>query len=146
MDPRIGGRLVQEVLHVPVVPLLWTDGLDPASEVVEQYLRDEVHEQPAFPGLLAMDIEPVAVQKVLHVVEVLLDIDSAIVMVDRHGSILLRIGEDHPVAAAVVDVLIHGLLVEKDPASSLRSILHGEVGTSPFTISSEPSWIPIIIL
>ncbi|MCH3918186.1 MAG: hypothetical protein LKE40_12175 [Spirochaetia bacterium] len=53
-----------------------------------------------------MYVEAVAVQQVLHVVEVELYVASAAVVAESLGCILLRIGEDDPEAAVAVDVCI----------------------------------------
>jgi len=73
-------------------------------------------------------VEPVAVQEVLHVVEVQLDVAPAVVVPQGLGCILLCIGEDDPEPAVAVDVGIDGLLVQADLPSPLGRLLDGEVG------------------
>ena len=74
-----------------------------------------------------MHIEPVAVQEVLHVIEVELDVASAVVVLQGLGCILLCIGEDNPESTVAVDVGIDGLLVQADLPSPLGRLLDGEV-------------------
>ncbi len=128
MDSGIGCHLVQHVLRIPVLPVPRLDGRDLASQVVEQNEGDEVDEKPALHGLLCVHVEPVAVQEVLHVVEVQLDVAPAVVVPQGLGCILLCIGEDDPEPAVAVDVGIDGLLVQADLPSPLGGILDGEVG------------------
>ena len=123
MDSGIGGHLVQHVLEIPVLPVPGLDGRDLASQVVEQDEGDEVDEKPALHGLLCVHVEPVAVQEVLHVVEVQLDVAPAVVVPQGLRCILLRIGEDDPEPAVAVDVGIDALLVQADLPSPLGLML-----------------------
>lgn len=75
-----------------------------------------------------MHVEAVAVQKVLHVIEVELDVAPSVVVPKGLGGILLGIGEDGPETAVAVDVCINGLLVQGDFPSSFGSLPHGEIG------------------
>jgi len=120
VDSGIGGHLVQHVLEIPVLPVPGLDGRDLASQVVEQDEGDEVDEKPALHGLLCVHVEPVAVQEVLHVVEVQLDVAPAVVVPQSLGCILLCIGEDDPEPAVAV---IDGLLVQADLPSPLGLML-----------------------
>jgi len=128
VDSGIGCHLVQHVLEIPVLPVPRLDGRDLASQVVEQDEGDEVDQQPSLHGFLTMNVEPVAVQKILHVVEVEFDVAPAIVVLQGLGCILLCIGEDDPEPAVAVDVFIDGLLVQDDRPSTLGGFLDGEVG------------------
>ena len=128
VDPCIGRHLVQHVLEIPVVPVLRLDGRDLASQFIEQDKGDEVDEQPSLHGLLPVHVEPVAVQQVLHVVEVELDVAPAVVVAEGIGCILLRIGEDDPEPAVAVDVGIDGLFVQADLPTSHGGLPHGEIG------------------
>lgn len=127
MDSRVGVDLVEDALGIPVAPVLRLDGAHLAAQLGQHDQGDEVHEQPAFHRGLAMDVEPVAVKQVLHVVEVELDVASLVVMLQGLGGVLLGIGEDHPEPAVSLDEGVDRILPQKNLAASLGGILHLEV-------------------
>lgn len=133
--PRVGVHLYEDLLPVPMVPLLGRDGLDHILEAGEHHQGEEADEQAPLHHGVGVHPQPAAVGGVLQVVEEQLDVVPPAVEAQCLRRVLLGVGIQDPEAALVVDVLVDRLLPEGDAEAALGRAPDVEV---PFVVALVP--------